>query len=337
MVSVESEHLDPLLQRLREARLVTSNAPVLRPLTGGVSSDIILVEDAGRCFVVKQALARLKVKDDWFADTTRNRTEQDFLRYASGILPGSVPQVLYTDMDGAWFAMEYLGSDWTNWKEALLAGQVNPAWAGFAGETLGRLHRSSWGDPEMGKRFDTLKNFTELRIDPYFLTTARRLPEAREFLLNEANKLSRARLALVHGDFSPKNLMFRGDRIQILDAEVAWFGDPAFDCAFLLTHLHLKALLLPDLADRILGLGSIFWCAYRMALGSRADAELEQRTVRLLIGILLARIHGKSPVEYLTRKATRDWVTDRCLSQMVRPPGELTEFTSTWQASIPKA
>ncbi len=337
MASAESERPDPLLRRLREAGLVTSKAPVLRPLVGGVSSDIVLVEDAGRYFVVKQALARLKVEDDWFADTARNRTEQDFLRYASESIPGSVPQVLHTDVDGAWFALEYLGSDWTNWKEALLAGQVNPAWAGLAGETLGRLHFSSWADPEMGERFDTLKNFTELRIDPYFLTTARRLPEARGFLLNEANKLSRARLALVHGDFSPKNLMFRGDRIQILDAEVAWFGDPAFDCAFLLTHLHLKALLLPALADRMLGLVSVFWNAYQVALGSRADAELEQRTVRLLIGILLARVHGKSPVEYLTREASRDWVTDQCLSQMVRPPVELTGFTGTWQASLPKA
>lgn len=335
MSSTDPDSTESLEHRLREAGLIVSDAPVFRTLTGGVSSDIHLVEDAGRRFVVKQALARLKVKDAWFADTDRNRVEQDFLCYASGIIPGSVPQVLHADPEGAWFAMEYLESDWTNWKEALLSEQVNSAWAMIAGDTLGRLHRASWGDEEIGRRFDTLKNFTELRIEPYLLTTARRLPVASEFLLGEADHLSRTALALVHGDYSPKNLMFRGDCIKILDAEVAWYGDPAFDGAFLLTHLHLKAVRQPVLADRILRLVPEFWNAYGAALGSRANAELEERTVRLLISLLLARVHGKSPVEYLTCRAQRDWVTAQCLAHLPEPPAALSDFSRSWQDSLP--
>jgi aminoglycoside phosphotransferase (APT) family kinase protein len=335
MSSADSESTEVLEHRLREVGLVVSAAPVFRKLTGGVSSDIHLVEDGGRRFVVKQALARLKVRDAWYADPARNRIEQDFLRIAAELVPGAVPRVLHADPEEAWFAMEFLGEDWVNWKEDLLAGRVHPVRARVAGGALGRLHGQTWKDAVIRKRFSTLRNFTELRIEPYLLTTAERLPAAREFLHREADHLGRAELALVHGDFSPKNLMFRNDRIQVLDAEVAWFGDPAFDCAFFLTHLHLKAVFLPERADALLGLVPVFWDAYRSELGSRADASLESRVVRLLVGILLARVHGKSPVEYLTRGEQRDWVTARCLACLPDPDPALDAFTNSWRDALP--
>lgn len=304
--------------------LDATGAARVTPLTGGVSSDIVLVETAHRRLVVKSALAKLKVRDDWFADVSRNRVEQDYFQYAARIVPDSVPRILDGDPAEGWFAMEYLGDDLENWKTALLAGRIDPAVARRAGEVLGRLHAASRDDPAARDRFDTLTNFHALRIEPYLLTTAGRVPEAAAFLRAEAARLAATRLALVHGDFSPKNLLAGRDRLVILDAECGWFGDPAFDTAFLLAHLHLKALLHPGAAALV----PAFWTAYAAAAGK----ELESGTIRLLLCLLLARVHGKSPAEYLDGRQ-RDFVSDFVLTNLPRPPASLAAFTAAWMNS----
>lgn len=306
-----------LLPRLRDAGLIDGEARVT-PLAGGVSSDIVLVEsDRGRV-VVKTALEKLRVKDDWFADVSRNRVEQAFFEYAAPIIPESGPRILGGG-DG-WFAMEYLG-DMTNWKTALLAGEADESTAQLAGSVLGRLHAASWLDDAARKRFDTLPNFHALRIEPYLFTTANRVPEAAGILRAEAARLAEMKLALVHGDYSPKNLLTGSQRLIVLDAECAWFGDPAFDTAFLLTHLHLKALL----HSHAIQLVPAFWSAYLAASGH----DLEHRTVRLLLCLLLARVHGKSPVEYLTN-AQRAFITRFVLTHLPHPPS-LAELTASWK------
>ena len=202
-----------LLPKLRAAGLVKSTAPAMRALTGGVSSDIFLVEDCGRRFVVKCALPKLRVRDDWFADVSRNRVEQAWFAYAARIVPAAVPRLLHSDSEGAWFAMEYLEGEWGNWKTELLAGRADPAIARRAGDTLGRLHATSWNDPEARTQFATLKNFTDLRIAPYLLATAERVANASVELRTEATRLAGTQLALVHGDYSPKNLLFAPGRL----------------------------------------------------------------------------------------------------------------------------
>lgn len=309
-----------LLPRLQAAGLIDGNDIRVTPLTGGVSSDIVLVESSARRLVVKAALEKLRVKDDWFVDVSRNRVEQSFFEYVSPLMPSAVPRILGGG-DG-WFAMEYLGDELQNWKSSLLAGRFEVETAALAGEVLGRLHAASWGDLVARERFDTLPNFQALRIDPYLLTTAERVPEAAEVLRSEAVRLAETKLALVHGDYSPKNLLVGPQRLIVLDAECAWFGDPAFDTAFLLTHLHLKALLNPQ----ALLLIPAFWSAYTATCGH----ELEQRTVRLLLCLLLARVHGKSPAEYLSA-AQGDFVTRFALSHLSQPPS-LIALTAAWTA-----
>jgi aminoglycoside phosphotransferase (APT) family kinase protein len=306
-----------LLPSLRDAGLIDGEARVT-PLTGGVSSDIVLVESDRGHIVVKTALEKLRVKDDWFADVSRNRVEQAFFEYAAPIIPESVPRILGGG-DG-WFAMEYLG-DMPNWKTSLLTGDANESTAKLAGEVLGRLHAASWLDDTARTRFDTLPNFHALRIEPYLLTTANRVPEVADILRTETARLAETKLALVHGDYSPKNLLVGPQRLIVLDAECAWFGDPAFDTAFLLTHLHLKALLHPQ----AIALAPAFWSAYTHACGH----DLEQRTVRLLLCLLLARVHGKSPVEYLT-DAQRGFITRFVLMHLPDPP-PLAELTASWK------
>ncbi len=305
-----------LLPRLRDAGLIDGEVRVT-PLTGGVSSDIVLVESDGGQIVVKTALEKLRVKDDWFADVSRNRVEQAFFEYAAPIIPESVPRILGGG-DG-WFAMEYLG-DMPNWKTALLAGDADEYTAKLAGEILGRLHAASWLDDVARTRFDTLPNFHALRIEPYLLTTASRVPEVADILRAEAARLSETKLALVHGDYSPKNLLVGPQRLIVLDAECAWFGDPAFDTAFLLTHLCLKALLHPQTIHLV----PAFWSEYT----SSCDYDLEQRTVRLLLCLLLARVHGKSPAEYLS-EAQRAFITRFVLTHLPNPPS-LAALTAAW-------
>ncbi|HVU31843.1 MAG TPA: phosphotransferase [Opitutaceae bacterium] len=323
-----------LLAGLRSAGLIASSAPRVTPLNGGVSSDILLVEDHSRRFVVKRALAKLKVRDDWYADIGRNRVEQDFLAYAARAVPESVPGLLYADRNAGWFAMEYCGEGWRNWKSELTAGRFEAATARLAGETLGRLHFASWNEPAVRERFDTLVNFRALRIEPYLVTTADRVAAVRGELLAEADRLAVTRLALVHGDYSPKNLLVAPNRLLVLDAEVAWFGDPAFDVAFLVNHLLLKALLRAERPQPCLALVAEAWTAYSAAVGAHAGAELERRVVRLALCLMLARVHGKSPVEYLTTDEQRRCVTDFVAHHLPAPPSNLDVLVQAWSERV---
>jgi len=323
-----------LIHQLRRAELVQSEHPVLHPLTGGVSSEILQVQDGDRSFVIKRALAKLKVHDDWFADVSRNQVEENYLRRVGAIAPGSVPRVLHSQPDEGWFAMEFLGGDFVNWKSELLANRAETAHAKNAGKILGQIHAATWGDPQIAQEFATLKNFSQLRLEPYLETTAERVTDLAPLLRDEKERLAQTALCLVHGDFSPKNILISPDRMVIVDAEVGWFGDPVFDLAFLFTHFHLKALLHATDPEPALSLVPVFWQAYTTALGSHADADLESRTTRLVLCLFLARVHGKSPVEYLTETRQRDFITAFVRLHLPRPFPTLSLLTASWQEGI---
>jgi aminoglycoside phosphotransferase (APT) family kinase protein len=301
-------------------------------LSGGVSSDIFLVRPTERApFVVKRALSKLKVKDAWFADPGRNRAEQDWFAYVGSLAPTAVPRLFFRGPD--WFAMEYLGDGFVTWKSELLSGRVDLRRAQAAGYLLGQIHHGSWRDSAARSIFATGRNFHELRIEPYLVTTGLRVPALRAHFEAEAERLRSTALALVHGDYSPKNLLVSDDRMVALDAEVAWFGDPAFDSAFLLTHLHLKAALDPAQRAAILGLVPVYWTAYRNTIGLHADADLERRVARLLLMIMLARVHGKSPVEYLSSDAQKT-VTHFVARWLPALPASLADVTAAWSAEL---
>lgn len=292
------------LQLLRKDGVVQTDHARLTALTGGVSCEIYLVEDSDDRFVVKRALAKLKVKAEWFADICRNRYEWEFIRYVSRFLPAAVPALRHCSATGNYFAMEYLGGEFQNWKQQLLAGMARPESAAQAGRLLAEIHRQSAGDEEAKRLFDTTPNFFQLRIDAYLLATGAKHPELRALFEAEAARLEATRECLIHGDFSPKNILVSPERMVLLDCEVAWYGDPAFDLAFMLNHFFLKALLH---APREVGMRCMieaFWSAYQ---AGRPTPELDARTGRLLLMLLLARVDGKSPVEYLNL-ARQDFV-----------------------------
>lgn len=323
-----------IIESLRVARLLLSPEPVVTPLTGGVSSEIVRIDDGARQFVVKRALSKLKVRDDWFADVSRNSTEESYLRKVGQIVPGSVPQIVFSNPSSGWFAMEFLGGEFRNWKELLMDGHAHTKHARQAGEILGQIHRETWDDPDAAREFATLENFRQLRLEPYLETTATRVPELASFLRAEKDRLAQTNLSLVHGDFSPKNILVSPQRMVLVDAEVGWFGDPVFDTAFLLNHFHLKALVHSATPDQILAMAPKFWASYTETLGSHADSKLEQRTVRLVLCLMLARIHGKSPVEYLTETTQRDFVSTFVKQHLPDPPSSLSQLTAAWRKGL---
>ena len=247
-----------------------SSAPRLEALTGGVSSEIILVEDGDRRFVVKRALAKLRVRDDWFADTGRSGVEQSYLRVVGALLPSCVPRVLFADPEAGWFAMEYLGEGFVNWKSQLLGGCADPSAARRAGEALGVIHRETWGDAAIAAEFATGANFHQLRIEPYLETAARRAPDLAGLAGRSRRDCRERRWLWCMAISVRRTFSSTPDRLVLLDAEVGWYGDPVFDAAFLLNHLFLKALLHANAPDPMIReLARIFWTAYTQALGGR--------------------------------------------------------------------
>jgi aminoglycoside phosphotransferase (APT) family kinase protein len=325
-----------LLRALRDAGLIDADDVTVTPLTGGVSSDIRLVETPTTRFVVKRALTKLRVKDDWYADPSRNAYEQAYMRYVGAIAPGAVPRILWSDGDAGLFVMEYL-EGYANWKEELLAGRVHPAYAATAGRVLGQIHRTSRGDADAAAAFDTTRNFYELRLEPYLLTTAQRHPALAGELEAEAARIAATRLCLVHGDFSPKNMLVQDERLVLLDCEVAWYGEPAFDAAFLLNHFLLKALHFAAAPEPYLDLVPTFWQAYQDALGDAYTPDLEARVARLLPMLLLARIDGKSPAEYIVDPARKALVRTFVPAVLRGQESTLAGLVGEWRAALARA
>jgi aminoglycoside phosphotransferase (APT) family kinase protein len=317
---------------LREAGLLRTRTASVTPLAGGVSCDIWRVGEDGRQFAVKRALPKLRVQAEWFADTSRNRHEQDYLKYVGKFLPEAVPSILFSGDD--FFAMEFLGKEFRNWKTLLLAGDSEPGTAAGAVKTLGQIHRKSWSDSEAASIFATDRHFHDLRIAPYLLASAEKHPEIAGLIHAEAERLASTKLALVHGDYSPKNLMVAPGRLVVLDCEVAWFGDPAFDLCFLIKHLLLKSLHLREKAETFLDL---IWMisAYREEIGDVLFQTVSRNSPALLLCLLLARVDGKSPVEYLTDPVKKNFVRGFVLQHLVTLPGTLPELVQIWATSLP--
>jgi 5-methylthioribose kinase len=290
--------------------LIAPQAPAqIEPLGWGISNVVIQVTLPDDGFVFKQSLPKLRVADDWPFDRARIFVERDCMALLGELLPpGSVPRVRFTDEANYVFGMSLAPAGGVLWKQALLEGQIDPATAGRAGTLLAAIHNRTADDPRARTRFASQAGFLQGRVDPYHRTAAKAHPDLAPVIEAEVRRLLDTRRALVHGDYSPKNIFAYPDRIFLLDFEVAHYGDPAFDTAFCLTHLVLKTVKFPARASGYLNAAHAFWRAYRDALASGLAPEIEATTIRELGCLLLARIDGKSKVEYISDEPTRDLV-----------------------------
>jgi len=322
------------LSMLRAAGLAAvDETPAFAELTGGVASDIWRVDLRRGPVCVKRARARLRVAQDWRAPVERNAHEAAWLDWAARIVPGAAPAVLARDEAAHMFAMEYLDPGrFKPWKPELLAGRADARFAARVGATLARIHKATAGDAKAAREFATDANFHAIRLDPYLEASARAHPELAGPLAELLRVTAGTRAALVHGDVSPKNILVGPDGPVFLDAECAWYGDPAFDVAFCLNHLLLKCLAAPAAAAGFL---ACFDAAAGAYLDGAPDAAaVERRAARLLPGLLLARVDGKSPVDYLSADADKARVRRVAGSLLVAPPSRLAEVRDAWARDL---
>ncbi|MFZ0487924.1 MAG: phosphotransferase [Arenicellales bacterium] len=318
-----------------EGLIDESDEMVVAPMIGGVSSEIWKVEAGGRVFCVKQALARLRVEAEWCAPVERNRFEVLWNQIAARVAPGSAPRVRCDDDERMFFIMDYLdpGSH-ELWKKKLMEGRADSRDAANVGHALSRIHSAVAGDADVARQFPRTDIFYDIRLEPYLLATGRRHRELAPRLEALCRTTARTRLTLIHGDVSPKNILIGPHGPVFLDAECASIGDPAFDIAFCLNHMLLKCLWRPDAAESYLGCFDALAEAYLSGVEWEERDMLEERAAALLPALFLARVDGKSPVEYITQEWDRDKIR-RCASGLItRPPARLATITDAWRREL---
>ena len=310
-------------------------APRVVPLPGGVSSDIVRVDLERGPVCIKRALARLKVEADWQAPVERNDWERAWMKTAATIVPNAVPKILGEDSDAGMFAMEYLDPQtYPVWKNQLRDGVIETATAAQVGRTIAAIHGATAGRKDIEQAFSTDHIFVPIRLDPYLRATAERHPECARRLEDLAVRTANTKIALVHGDVSPKNILVGPSGPVFLDAECAWYGDPAFDLAFCLNHMLLKCIWRPQWTGNYLACYDALARAYLDVVTWESTTDLEQRTAYLLPGLLLGRVDGKSPVEYVTEEADRETIRRVAIALLNQPMPRLGDVRGAWQKEM---
>jgi 5-methylthioribose kinase len=290
---------------LRASGRIAANETVrCRTLAGGVSSRAVMVERAGgEAWVLKQALAKLRVQADWFADPLRVHREAIGMHWLARLAPaGSIVPLVFEDERHHLIAMQAVPQPHENWKVMLLAGRLETGHVRQFAELLATVHRQSWRRrDEVAGTFDDRSFFESLRIEPYYRYSAAQVPQAAAFMERLIERTRATRLALVHGDYSPKNVLVHEGRLVLLDHEVIHWGAPGFDVGFALTHLLSKAHHLPRWRREFARAAAQFIQLYLAGLEDVPwRAQVIEQAAGHALGCLLARVAGRSPLEYLS-------------------------------------
>ncbi|MFB6136197.1 MAG: phosphotransferase family protein [Halobacteriaceae archaeon] len=320
---------------LRERGVVAPDADVeAETLGGGVSNRVVRATARERRLVLKQPLPNLDVADDWPADVERVHNEAAAARAwgdaLSDVDGARVPAVAFEDRDAHVVGFECAPADATPWKADLLAGRVDRTVAETAGRALAAVHRAAAGDADLRSSFGDRRPFEQLRLDPYHETTARRHPEVAEAIRTEAERVRSVERTLVHGDYSPKNLLVGAD-VWILDFEVAHWGDPAFDAAFMCNHLLIESVYNRERQAAYLDALDAFYAAYDAGVPWSVEAE----TAAELAVLLLARVDGKSPVEYVGEGSTAEALRRIAVRALREGPDTLDGVTALAREEVP--
>ncbi len=305
MRDLDIEQPAALESYLREAGRLDPREPFrMEVLHGGVSNRTVLVRKAGgEEWVLKQALAKLRVGVDWLSSPERVHREALGLRWLGDLAPpGAIPRFVFEDHEHHLLAMAAVPLPHANWKTVLLAGGLTTAHVEECGRLLATIHLQAWRRRrEVEPAFADTRFFESLRLEPYYCYAADQVPAAAAFLRALVEQTRLRRITLVHGDFSPKNLLLRHDRLILLDHEVIHWGDPAFDLGFSLAHLLSKAHHLREQREAFSVAAGRYWEVYAHGITEAPWREsLESRAVEHALGCLMARVAGRSLLEYLS-------------------------------------
>ena len=314
-----------------------SNASSLwgTPLTGGVSSDIWRIETEKGMVCAKRALSKLRVNADWYAPVERNLFEARWLQVAHQACAACAPELLGQHPGLGVLVMQYLESDhYRLWKQELHAGHADSQTAHAMGQVLSKIHSYAAKNSHLASEFLTDKIFFEIRLAPYLLATAEHHPQLAHALEALVLQTQNNAKTLVHGDVSPKNILLGPQGPLLLDAECATWSDPAFDLAFCLNHLLLKCLWTPASTADFLHCFEVLTTSYLSSVDWEPPSDLEARAARLLPGLLLARVDGKSPVEYVTEEHQREHVRRVASTLLIKPASSLQEVAQAWAKDL---
>jgi aminoglycoside phosphotransferase (APT) family kinase protein len=335
---LDIERPGALAAYLRETgRIGADETPRISVLAGGVSNRTVLVECAnGEAWVVKQALAKLRVQVDWFSSPERIHREALGLRWLEKIAPpGTTTPLLFEDHEHHLLGMEAVPQPHENWKTMLLAGRLDFNHVEQFARLLGTVHRvSNERKAEIEPLFGDRGFFESLRLEPYYIYTGTQVPEASRFIDALVDETRAHRDTIVHGDYSPKNVLVHQGKLILLDHEVIHLGDPGFDLGFSMTHFLSKAHHVVERRDAFAQAAVYCWETYRDTTGDAAWArDLEPRAVRHTLGCLLGRVRGRSPLEYLGA-AERDRQANVVVTLMADPPETVAELADRFVGAI---
>ncbi len=294
---------DNAVAYLRSQKWIGPGPARIDVLSGGVSNAVLRVETAEGAYVLKQSCPQLRTKEAWFSDLDRVYREQEVMQVLHPLLPvGVVPEVLFSDRDNYVFAMSHAPAASRNWKEMLLAGEIDTQRGEQAGIILGRMHERTAGEVHSRRQFTDRKVFVQLRVDPFYRMVQARRPEVAARIDPIIDRLLTAEEALCHGDFTPKNLLAHADGFTLVDYETAHLGDPSMDIGLFLAHIVLKAVRRPEIQSAYLTLAEAFWSAYMKAISYGCYEQIVAHGIEHLGVCLLARVDGTSPVDYLSEE-----------------------------------
>jgi len=291
-------------------------------LGGGISNAVILAETNRGTIVLKQSLSKLRVEQDWFSDRERIHRECEAMRLLAPLLPeGTVPGIVFEDRDNCIFAMTAAPEPGRPWKSILMAErEADPLTLTRVASLLANMIAVSVGNSEFQSKFGDLRVFDQLRLDPYYRATAARHPDLRGFFDELIAETVERRYSLVHGDWSPKNLLVSPQQVTAIDFEVVHYGDPSFDVAFLINHLLLKSLYREAPAYK--SAARDFFAILQFIL---QEPWLEAATTRHLGALMLARVDGKSPAEYIHGTALEPRVREIARGIILNPQRSIAE------------